>query len=278
MIKEIVGEEFRKMQLLQLDMIVEFDRICRKYDIKYVIMYGTLLGAVRHKGYIPWDDDADICMLREDYEKFKGVAYEMNPDICYFQDHYTEPEYLWQYAKLRRPNTIFIRNGQEHLKHRTGVFIDIFPFDDIPLNVIGQVWQNAQCYCLRKILWAQVACKNEKGFWKLWFTLLSQISPKWVYKKIDKWIKNSSNSSPNKVRTLLFPAPGKVYKHSYPKSMIYGIPKQWFLERAEFEFEGHKVFGPKDFEQYLKYMYEDYLTLPPENKRTPHAPVSDYQF
>ena len=127
-------------------------------------------------------------------------------------------------------------------------------------------------------MWAQVACKNEKGFWKLWYTLLSQISPNWVYKKIDKWIKRSSNSSPNKVRTLLFPAPGKLYKHSYPQSMIYGISKQWFLERVEFEFEGHKFFGPKDYEQYLKYMYEDFMTLPPENKRTPHAPVSEYQF
>lgn len=278
MIKEIIGEEFRKMQLLQLDMIVEVDRICRKYDIKYVLMYGTLLGAVRHKGYIPWDDDADICMLREDYEKFRSVCHEMNPDICYFQDHSNEPEYLWQYAKVRRTNTVFIRNGQEHLKHRTGVFIDIFPFDDVPKCTLLQQLQDFRCFCLRKILWAQVACRNECGFWKIWFTVLSHISPDWVYKKIERNIARSSNSSSNRVRTLLFPAPGKVYNRPHPQHLLYGIPKKWFLERSEYEFEGHLFYGPKEYDAYLKYIYDDYMTLPPENKREPHAPVSEYEF
>lgn len=69
--KELTPKQFRKMQLAQLDMLIDFDRVCRKHDINYVIFTGTLLGAVRHKGFIPWDDDADIGILREDYEKFK---------------------------------------------------------------------------------------------------------------------------------------------------------------------------------------------------------------
>lgn len=72
-VKELTPKQFRKMQLTQLDMLVDFDRVCRKHVINYVIFTGTLLGAVRHKGFIPWDDDADIGILREDYEKFKKV-------------------------------------------------------------------------------------------------------------------------------------------------------------------------------------------------------------
>ena len=121
----LTPEEFRKMQLIQLDLIVELDRVCRKHNINYVIIAGTMLGAVRHKGYIPWDDDADIAMLREDYERFKSVAYDLNPEICFFQDNTTDPEYRWGYAKLRRTGTQYIRLGQEHMKNKTGICIDV---------------------------------------------------------------------------------------------------------------------------------------------------------
>ena len=159
-IKELSPEEFRTMQLLQLDMLVELDRVCRKNDIKYTIFGGTLLGAVRHKGYIPWDDDADVAMLREDYDKFKKVTNQLNADICYFQDHDTDPEYRWGYGKLRRTGTTYVRVGQEHLKCKTGVFIDVFPMDDIPRSTVGQMLNDFYCFCLRKILWSEVG--NQK--------------------------------------------------------------------------------------------------------------------
>ena len=150
-IKYLTPEEFRKMQLLELEMLKDFDRLCTEHNIRYTIFGGTLLGAVRHKGYIPWDDDADIAMLREDYEKFKKVAHLLNQDICYFQDHTTDPEYRWGYGKLRRTGTTFIRVGQEHLKCKTGVFVDVFPMDDIPKSTIGQIANDIYSCCLRKI-------------------------------------------------------------------------------------------------------------------------------
>ena len=142
MIKEIKGKDFRKMQLTELDMLVEFDKVCRKYNINYVLFGGSLLGAVRHQGYIPWDDDADIGMLREDYETFKKHKDEMNPNICFFQDHDTDHEYRWEYGKLRRTGSTYVRVGQEHLKCKTGIFVDVFPMDDITgfLYLIGSVF------------------------------------------------------------------------------------------------------------------------------------------
>lgn len=278
-IRNLTPKEFRTMQLLQLDMLVEFDRVCRKHDIKYCITAGTMLGAVRHKGYIPWDDDADIAMLREEYEKFRLVADEMDLTICYLQDHFNDSEYLWQYAKLRRTGTSFVRTGQEHMKGKTGVFVDIFILDDCPISTLGMIWQDFKCFCLRKILYARVGKKNEKGIVKVLYTMISGISVDWVYKKVTKMAKNSKNNTKNRVRVLLFPSFGKLYmKNKHPLKIRYGMPKKWFLERKEYEFEGYSLFGTKDYDAFLKYMYDDYMTLPPENKRQPHAPVSDFKF
>ena len=124
-------------QFLQLDMMVEFDRVCKQEGIHYVICCGTLLGAVRHKGYIPWDDDADIAMLREEYEKFKKIAYKLDQSICFFRDHSTDPEYRWGCGKLRKTGTRYVRLGQEHVHCKTGVYVDIFPVDDIPRTTLG---------------------------------------------------------------------------------------------------------------------------------------------
>lgn len=273
---QMTQEELRTMQLLELDMLVEFDRVCRKHNIGYCIAFGTLLGAVRHKGFIPWDDDADIIMLREEYEKFKLVEDEMDHEICYFQDHSNDPEYLWGYGKLRRTGTSFVRLGQEHMKGKTGLFIDIFPQDDIPLNIPGMMLQNFYCFCLRKILWSRVGKVSEKGFMKAWYGLISHIPVGWVYARVNKMTVKSRNNTPNRVRTLLFPPHGRLYPK--PLAIKYGMPKEWFLEREEYEFEGHRFFGVKDYDAYLKYLYNDYMTLPPEEKRRQNSPVSSFDF
>ena len=231
--KELSPDQFRRMQLTEMDMLVEFDRVCRKNDINYVLFGGSLLGAVRHKGYIPWDDDADIGMLREDYNRFKKCIGELDPKICYFQDHDTDPEYRWGYGKLRRTGTKYVRVGQEHLKCKTGIFVDVFPMDDIPRSILGQIIQDRFCFCMRKILWSEVAKVNEDGFWKLWFTMLSKIPVSVPFAGLEKYSRKSGNNTPNRVRCLSFPATGTLYKKN-PLSERYGMPKSWFTDRAEY--------------------------------------------
>ncbi len=278
-VKTLSPEEFRKMQLMQTDMLVELDRVCRKHNITYSLTGGTLLGAVRHKGYIPWDDDADVGMLREEYEKFKKVAHELDPELCYFQDHTTDDGYRWGYGKLRRTGTRYVRVGQEHMKGKTGVFIDIFPIDDVPRTTLGQMLQDFYCFILRKILWSEVGkySETENAFVKFIYKILSHISPNWVFARSKKMENKSCNKSPNRCRVLLFPATGKLYKKN-PLKLRYGMEKQWYSDVVEYDFEGHKLFGTKDFDGYLSYTYGDYMTLPPEEKRVVHAPVSDYEF
>ena len=273
----LTPEEFRKMQLIQLDLLVELDRVCRKYDINYVIEAGTMLGAVRHKGYIPWDDDADVVMLREDYEKFKSLSHELNPDIAFFQDHTTDPYYRWGYAKIRRTGTEYIRIGQEHMKYKTGICIDVFPLDDVPGCLIGQVFQDFFCYCCRKILWSEAGKHSAHGLKKIWFKLLSHIPSETVFRWLSVYSQKSRNDSPNLVRALCFTAPGKYY-YRHPMKERFGMPKKWITERAEYEFEGKMLYGSKDYDTVLKYYYKDYMKLPPLSEREQHAPVSFIDF
>jgi len=277
-IKHIKGEEFRRMQLLELEMLIEFDRICRENDIRYTIFGGTLLGAVRHKGYIPWDDDADIAMLREDYEKFIKCAHLLNKDICFFQNHENDPEYRWGYGKLRKTGTTFVRAGQEHLKGKTGVFVDVFPMDDIPISMIGQMLHNFYCFCLRKVLWSEVGRVTEKNkFKKFVYKYLAHIPTKEVFKRVKKMADRSKNSTRNRVRCLLFPPTGTLYRKNTLKTR-FGMPKEWFTDLAEYSFETVKLFGTKEYDIILKYIYGDYMKLPDEKDREPHSPVSSYNF
>ena len=210
--KEIKGEDFRRLQLLQLEMLVELDRVCRENNIDYVILAGTQLGAIRHKGYIPWDDDADVAMLREDYERFKSIRTQLNPAICYFQDHTTDAVYRWGYGKLRKPGTVFIRVGQEHIHCQNGVFIDVFPLDDIPKSIPGQMLQDFNCFCLRKICWSEVERVRTTGLAKRWWTIISKIPVEWVYRRLSHYTKKSQNSSDNFVRILMYKSLGKRYR------------------------------------------------------------------
>ena len=277
-VKKLTDTDIKRMQKLELDMMCELDRVCRKHNINYVIYGGTLLGAVRHGGFIPWDDDMDIAMLRQDYEKFKKYAKELDPDICFFQDHDTDPEYIWGYAKLRRTGTKYIRAGQEHLKYKNGVFIDIEPMDDVPQSLLLQIIMDLDLFLLRKILWSRVAVKNETGLMKIIYSVLHLVPVSYVFKRYRSYQRKSRNRSMNNVRILSLPSLGKCYVKTNPFSKKFSWPKKWILERKEYEFEGKKFYGPRDADAFLKYEYNDYMKLPPKEKRHPEVLVSDYDF
>ena len=275
----LTPEELRSMQLLELDMLKEFDRVCRKHGIRYTLSSGTMLGAVRHKGFIPWDDDADVTMLREEYEKFVAVCGELDPEICFFQDHSTDPEYRWGYGKLRRTGTQYVRVGQEHLKCKTGIFVDIFPLDDVPNGAIARVLQKERCFVTRKLMYSEVGrlSDSQSPFMRRLYSLMSKIPVDYAFHRLNKYARKSKNSSPNVVRTLMFDALGKKAK-KLPKELRYGRPKKWFLNVAEYEFEGCRFFGPKDYDEYLRFKYGNYMELPPEDKRQQNSPVSFLDF
>ena len=115
---EYTQENLRKLQLVELETLKVFDEICRKYSINYIIDAGTLLGAVRYGGFIPWDDDIDIRMLRDEYEKFCEVCQNEFGEKYFFQTYTTDPEYRWGYARILKNGTEYRRANHDEIKSK----------------------------------------------------------------------------------------------------------------------------------------------------------------
>lgn len=266
---ELTQEQLRQVQMIQLEMLQEVDRICEKCNISYNIIAGTLLGAVRHGGYIPWDDDADVALLRPEYEKFrKACKTELDTTRFYFQDHRSTKGYRWGYGKLRRKKTLFLREYQEHMPYEQGVFIDIFPLDGVPDNYYVRSIHNFECFCVRKILWSKVGKVAHKNIWmRKWYGLLDRIPEKKVFAYYHQMIKRANRKKTRMVRILMFPTPNNEY----------GYYRNWYEKSREIVFEGNTFRGICDFDSYLSFKFGDYMQLPPEEKRKVH-PVSDLRL
>ena len=262
-------ETLRKVQMIQLEMLVEVDRICKKCDIHYNIIAGTLLGAVRHGGYIPWDDDADVALLRPEYDKFRTACKtELDTTRFEFQDYRNTPGYRWGYGKLRRKDTLFLREYQEHMPYMQGVFIDIFPLDHVPDNYVLRSIHNFQCFCIRKALWSEVGRFAHKNLlMRGWYSLLSKIPLHWIFTIYRRMMERGNRRETRMVRILTFPTPNKAW----------GYERRWYEESADTVFEGVTFRGIRDYDEYLSFKFGNYMELPPEDKRKVH-PVSDIKL
>ncbi len=265
---ELDEKTLRNLQMTELELLEEVDRICKKCHIHYNIIAGTLLGAVRHGGFIPWDDDADVALLRPEYEKFcKACETELDTTRFYFQDHRHTPGYRWGYGKLRRKDTVFLREHQEHMPYEQGVFIDVFPLDYVPENYGLRRIHNFVCFLYRKFFWSEVGRVADKNpFMRRVYALMSKVPEKKLKESFDRFIRLTNRRKTKWVRILTFPTPNKAY----------GYRTRWYQNSADITFEGVTFSGIKDYDGYLSFKFGDYNTLPPENQRKVH-PVSDIQ-
>jgi lipopolysaccharide cholinephosphotransferase len=260
--------ELRQLQLILRDMLIELDRICKKHKIRYCIIAGTLLGAVRNGGFIPWDDDVDVAMTRGEYERFRDIC-ECNLDASrfFFQDNTTDPHYPWGWGRLRRVDSEFVRVGQEHLQMRTGIFLDVFPIDSVPdfAPILGIF--TAYCFILRKILYAETGAVSVKSG-QFWYGLLKKIPKQWVFKRLSYLHNWGRNHETKYVRILMFPT---------PKGRPFGYLHKWYVDTDEIEFERQMFPCVKDYDEYLTYKFGNYMTLPPEHERRWHT-VSSFRL
>ena len=272
-IKYMNSDELRKMQLIQLELLEEVDRICTKYGISYSVEGGTLLGTVRHKGFIPWDDDVDIAMVRSEYIKFcRACEKELDNAKYFFFFFYTDPEYRWGYAKVLKNGTSFVRYGQEHMKMRRGVYVEIFPMDGIPKNFVERkIFNLIRIWC-RKIMWSEVgkvSCKS--AVMRLWFSLLNRIPVDKAFGMLNFLAGRYSERKADYVTCLSFP---DCWVKGYR-----GFKREYYLNTKRMVFEGKEINVPeKEKELLLTLFGPNYMTLPPVEERITHIPASDFKF
>ncbi|MBO6264361.1 MAG: LicD family protein, partial [Clostridia bacterium] len=138
-------DNLRKLQLIEVEILEEIDKVCRDEGIDYSLYAGSLLGAVRHKGFIPWDDDLDICMTRSNYNKFIQ-AWESGEHKGYFlQNKEKETTFTQSFTKIRKDHTAFIQGEFECGIYHTGIFVDIFPMDRIPNGRLKKISFKLKC-------------------------------------------------------------------------------------------------------------------------------------
>lgn len=258
-------DELCKLQAIEIEIIEEVKRICDKCDIKFNMVGGTMLGAIRHGGHIPWDDDADIGFLRAEYEKFREACKtELDQERFYMQDIRDTTGYRWGYGKLRRKGTEFLRLNQEFMPYEQGVFIDLMPFDNVPDNWIMKRIHFLKCFMIRKMLWSEVGAQTEKNRYKrMAYKVLRKIPIENVIRKYQKLVDKCEKRETKQVRILTFPTPKKVY----------GYDREWYTDLDEYAFNRLKLPGARDYDGYLKVKYGDYMKLPPKDKQIVH-PVS----
>jgi lipopolysaccharide cholinephosphotransferase len=267
---DLSPETLRKLQMALLEMLVELDGICKKNSIGYCMIAGTLLGAVRHKGFIPWDDDLDVAMTRENYLMFrKACESDLDKTRFFFQDHTTDKHYRWGYGRLLRKDSEFVRAGQEHMKMRNGIFLDVFPLDSVPDFPPLRGLMNFYCFILRKMLYAESGKVCAKKAYLRWiYRILDLPSVEITFRLLERLIGQRQKFKTEYVRILTFPT---------PKGRPYGYLRKWYEDVADMEFEGKVFPGIKDYDAYLEYKFGDYMTPPAENERHWH-PVTRFRL
>ncbi|OFI48727.1 lipopolysaccharide cholinephosphotransferase LicD1 [Floricoccus tropicus] len=264
--KKMTIEEIRK---IQLDMLSYIDSIARENNIEYSLGGGSLLGSIRHKGFIPWDDDIDIMLYRSDYNKLIEEL-KKSQDDRYSLLHYSTEKNLLSFAKLYDNSTQFI-SKTDKMHPWTGLFIDIFPMDRLPeneherLSFMKSVQNNAENLLSTSFPAYASGSKAIYAFARLFlrFPRFVVYHGKWTERAeiLDQLMQKYDNQD----------VPYIGFTDSRYRAKEF-FPKEIFEEYEDIMFEDVKARKIQDHDRYLKQLYGDsYMELPPENKRENHS-------
>lgn len=264
----------RKLQLKELDIFKDFIKICDKYKLPYFATGGTAIGALRHNGFIPWDDDIDVCMLRKDYERFMEVAACEMGEKYIFMNTDNEPKYPLMFGKMILKGTKFTEQANAEADYPLGIFIDIFPYDKTPQDckerrrMRKKTWKWGRIHVLAltsnpllpnevqgaKRRMAKFGCSFLHKFLRL-----IGITPDYTAKNYLKWAKKYENTD------------SKLYiDYSYINSEQLLLHENDIYPLAILPFEDINIALVREYDKFLRPEYGEYMELPPIEKQHNH--------
>lgn len=251
-----------KIHSIQTEMIKELHMYCKERDIRYSVICGSLLGAIRHKGIIPWDDDVDIGLIRDDYDKLVESLKKEPLDGLFLQDYSTDDYYYQPYAKLIKEDTEYIEGFRKNNKAKSGVFIDIFPLDYIkkPGMKTTKLRRTISRFATFAI-WKKENCHMEREGAKKVINVVSKIFsilPKKMLIRIQNFMAIRKRKDKDYVASM--------FSSNYESDRLFFTVND-FETLIELPFEDTVVNAPKNWKENLTRLYKDYMALPPEEKR-----------
>lgn len=256
----------RRLQLTELDILKAVHAFCTEYDVKYSLYAGTLLGAVRHKGFIPWDDDIDICMTRDEYERFIRLWGEHPVEGYTLQNKDNSPAFISSFTKIRKDHTTFLEYENAVGKFHTGIFIDVFPLDRIPSAGLPKKLFYLRCMLYQLMIREHAPGEAGRAV-RFGCGLLLRLVPdgrraeaaRRILRKLTKY-RACSDMKFTGIETM------RSVRVEYPATMFDGY--------TELPFEDGVFSACAQWEENLRVKFGDYLQLPPEEERTwTHHPI-----
>lgn len=261
--------EDRELKEIAVGILSEIDRICNLHNLKYALMYGTLLGAVRHKGFIPWDDDIDIVMPIKDYKKLIEVFNKECGKNYFLQSAQTDKNYWFAYAKVRRTDTLFAEKNCRKVKGCQGIFVDIFPIfytdNTDPVYVTSLLEKYQRCVA--------TACIKQKL--SVNFGKKAWLTAKFMPRSATKWLEKAvEDFSENETDFLIIPGMDASFKALNK----YFFKKEDIFPAEKTIFEDKEFYAVKEKDKVLTQLYGDYMKLPPEDKRVTNHSTDEIRY
>ncbi len=260
-------KELHRVEAKLLKVFIEF---CGNRNISYFLIGGSALGAVRHKGFIPWDDDIDLGIPRRDYEKLISISEHELPDKCVINCFENEKEYPYYFAKVCNEDVIMIEKMTQHLDFRHYIYIDIFPLDGAPNSKLMQKVHFFRILIYKKLqnLYNGMTKRKMNRLKEVAIMIIRLVfSRKWIHNRIDKLAKKYKYEDSEYIAN---------YFGTWGTKEI--SPKKYFGDGTDLFFENGYYKVPYDYDNYLKALYNDYMQLPPEEKRKSHHEFSSVKF